>query len=118
MNMKRILVSAALVLLAATVAAQESDIQLFREAERRFESGDYQLALDRYETLLQDYPVSQYVPDAQFRIGVSLYRTGQPEAALEQLARVARRYRSTRYIDYVPFWQGVISYEIGAYDGR
>ena len=115
MNMKRILVSAALVWLAATVLAQESDTELFREAERRFESGDYQLALDRYETLIQDYPVSQYVPDAQFRVGVSLYRTGEPEAALEQLARVARRYRSTRYIDYVPFWQGVISYETGAY---
>ncbi len=116
MNMKRILVSTALVLLAGIVAAQESDIQLFREAERRFESGDYELALDRYETLIQDYPVSQYVPDAQFRVGVSLYRTGQPEEALEQLARVAQRYRSTRYISYVPFWQGVISYEIGAHD--
>lgn len=111
MNMKKTLASVLFVLIAATVLAQQSDRELYREAERRFESGDYQLALDRYETLIQDFPVSQFIPDAQFRVGVSLYRTGEPAQALEQLARVARRYRSTRYIDYVPFWQGVISYE-------
>jgi cellulose synthase operon protein C len=120
MNMRKTLASVSMVclLLAVTAGAvaQQGGTDLFREAERRFESGDYRLALDRYETLIREYPVSQHVPDAQFRVGVALYRTGEPERALEQLTRVARRYRSTRYFDYIPFWQGVISYEIGAFE--
>jgi TolA-binding protein len=115
MNMKRILVAVVMLCLAVALWAQDSDRELFREAERRFESGDYELALDRYQTLIQEYPVSQFIPDAQFRIAVSLYRTTRPEEALEQLGRVARRYRSTRYIAYVPFWQGVINYDLGRY---
>jgi len=115
MNMKRSIVSVALILFAVVASAQDGDRELFRGAERRFESGDYELALDRYETLIQDYPVSQFVPDAQYRIAVSLYRTGRPEAALEQLERVQRRFRSTRFVEYVPFWQGVIAYDLGNY---
>ncbi len=113
MNMKRILASLLMACLAWTVLAQESDRDLFREAERRFESGDYELALDRYRTLIQSYPVSQFVPDAQYRVGLALYRTGRPREALAQLERVARRHRATRFIEYVPFWQGVISYDVG-----
>ncbi|MFW6288397.1 MAG: tetratricopeptide repeat protein [Spirochaetota bacterium] len=110
--MKRILVSVVLVCLSALAVAQDGDQNLFREAERRFESGDYELALDRYQTLVQNHPLSQYIPDAQYRIGVSLYRTGRLEDALEQLSRVERRYRSTRFVEYVPFWKGVISYDL------
>ncbi|MFW5688691.1 MAG: tetratricopeptide repeat protein [Spirochaetota bacterium] len=113
--MRKILVLVATACLATSVWAQNGDLELFREAERRFESGDYELALDRYQTLIQEHPVSQYVPDAQFRVAVSLYRTGAPGAALDQLDRVERRYRSTRYLEYVPFWRGVINYDTGNY---
>ena len=115
MNMKRILVSLVLVCLAGIAVAQQSDRDLFREAERRFESGDFELALDRYETLIRNHPLSQFVPDAQYRTALALYRIGRPQEALAQLERVARRFRSTRYITYVPFWQGVISYETGGF---
>ena len=115
MNMKRILVSLLMACLAGAVVAQESDRDLFREAERRFESGDYELALDRYQTLIQRFPVSQYIPDAQYRVGLALYRTGRPDEARAQLDRVGRRFRSTRFIEYVPFWLGVISYDVGDY---
>ncbi len=101
--------------LAVAAVAQESDRELFREAERRFESGDYELALDRYNALIRTHPLSQFVPDAQYRVALSMYRTGRPEDALTQLRRVERRYRSTRFIGYVPFWQGVISYDVGAF---
>ncbi len=114
-NMKRTFVSLLLVSLTVAAIAQESDRELFREAERRFESADYELALDRYAALIRTYPLSQFVPDAQYRVALALYRTGKPNEALAQLQRVERRYRSTRFIGYVPFWQGVISYDTGAY---
>ncbi|TVQ27701.1 MAG: hypothetical protein EA382_03120 [Spirochaetaceae bacterium] len=105
------------VMLSITVAlaAQQTDIDLFREAESRFLAGDFEFALDRYRALVAEHPVSQFIPDAQFRIGVALYRTGRPRDALLQLDRVGRRFRSTRYLSLVPLWQGVIHYNIGEY---
>lgn len=105
-----------LVTAAGPLAAQESDRDLFREAERRFEAGDYELALDRYRSLERSFPVSQYLPDANYRIGVAFYQLGLLEEADAQLARVARRYRSTRYLGFVPFWRGLIAYDGGAFE--
>jgi TolA-binding protein len=121
--MKRTLVRLVGVLLACVpglvltglLPAQQSARDLFSEAERRFESGDFEFALNRYQVLIQEHPVSQYIPDAQFRIAVALYRTGDSEGALAQLDRVARRYRSTRYIGYVPFWKGIVQYDLEEY---
>ena len=104
-----------LLALSAVVSAQQADQELFREAENRFLAGEYELALDRYRTLVSDYPLSQFVPDAQFRIGVSLFQAGFAEDALSQLDRVTRRFRSTRYLGLVPFWRGVMEFELGRY---
>lgn len=101
---------------AAVGVAQETDTELFQQAERRFESQDFELALDRYAALVREHPVSQYVPDAQYRIAVSLYRLGRYEEALAGLQRVARRFQSTRFIALVPFWTGVSHYQLGQYD--
>ena len=113
--MNRTLLAGVFSLVAGLVVAQTADSELFREAERRFMAGNYELALDRYQTLIAQYPVSQFVPDAQFRMGVALYRLGRGQEAFDQLSRVDRRYRSSRFIAYVPFWQGVISYEHARY---
>jgi TolA-binding protein len=113
--MKKTLAVCVMLCVTALVFAQQGDRELFTEAERRFESEDYELALDRYETLIREYPLSRYVPDAQFRRAVSLYRVGRPDQALELLDLVERRYRSTRYVGYVPFWRGVVLYEKGDY---
>lgn len=98
------------------VGAQDADRALFNEAESRFLSQDYELAVERYEALLRQYPLSDFVPDAQFKRALSLYRLGRDEEALTLFQRVASRYRSTQYLPYVPFWQGVVLYRLGDYD--
>lgn len=106
----------ALLLSVATVGfAQSPDRELYVEAESRFRSGDYELALDRYSALVREYPLSQYVPDAQFRRGVSLYRLGEHREALDLFQTIQRRYRSSRYLDLVPFWLGLIQYTLEDY---
>jgi len=116
MTMKKTLVALIVFLVTALAAAQQTDRELFNEAERRFQSQDYELAIDRYDTLIREFPVSQYIPDAQFRTAVGLYRLDRLDEALGLLDLVERRYRSTRYLGYVPFWRGVILYEQGSYD--
>ena len=61
-------------LFLSPLAGQEPAEELFREAESRFRNKNYELALDRYDALIRQYPLSDYVPDAQFRKAVCLYR--------------------------------------------
>jgi len=115
MTMKKC-VAAVLLILGSVAIAQQSDQALFREAETRFAGGDFTLALVLYEELITEHPGSRFVPDAQFRIGQSLYRTGQLNRAISQFDRVSRRFRSTRYLPLLDFWRGVVRYELGAYE--
>ncbi len=93
----------------------QSERDLFREAENRFLGGDYILALNLYNEFLREYPLSEHVPDIQFRKAIALYRTGKPEEAFELFRRIEQRYRSTRYFPLVPFWKGLIRFEGGDY---
>ncbi|MBN2051197.1 MAG: tetratricopeptide repeat protein [Spirochaetales bacterium] len=96
--------------------AQESERDLFKEAENRFLSEDYVLAVKMYDEFLQRFPLSQYVPDIQFRKAVALYRIGRSEESLLLFQTIQQRYRSTRYFPLVHFWKGLIRFEAGAYD--
>ena len=113
--MKRSLFVGFCMILAVAAFAQETAREVFQQAESRFQSGDYEVALQRYEALVRDYPFSEYVPDAQFRRAVVMYRLERYETALSLLRRVEARYRSTRFLSLVPFWKGVTLYRLGDY---
>ena len=113
--MKRSLLVGFCMTVAVAAFAQETAREVFQQAESRFQSGDYEVALQRYESLVRDYPFSEYVPDAQFRRAVVMYRLERYETALSLLRRVEARYRSTRFLSLVPFWKGVALYRLGEY---
>ncbi len=92
------------------LSAQSPDRGLYQEAENRFRSKDYELALEQYEQLIRTYPLSRYVPDAQFRRAVCLFRLGRSAQALDVFRLVESKYPSTDFLPFVPFWVGVISY--------
>ena len=114
--MKRLFGIFLLAIFSFSVFAAEQDERLFEEAENRFKNGEYKQALDLYEEIITDFPYSEYVPDAQFRKALGLYRLGQNAEALILLKKVEVKYRSTRFLDYVPFWKGVVSYSLGDYN--
>ena len=95
---------------ALSSGAQSTERDLYQQAEIRFRNGEYELALDRYQALVRDFPFSGRVPDAHFRIGVSQHRLGRYEEALRTFRRVETRFRSTQYLGLVPFWKGVTHY--------
>ncbi len=104
-----------LAFLAVAVAAfpQVSERDIFLEAETRYRNQDYELALERYDSLIRQFPRSQFLPDAQFKKAVSLYRLGRYNESYRLLQRVEARFRSTRYLPFVPFWKGVVQYYRG-----
>jgi TolA-binding protein len=55
------------------------------------------------------------VPDAHYRRAVALLRLERWQEASEALREVETRWRATRWIEYVPLWQGVALYHLGSY---
>ena len=87
-----------------------SERELFSLAEREYAQGNYILALEDYNEFLKEYPLSDLVPDAQYRKAVSLFRLGNLSESLVLFREIEKKYRYTRYFDYVPFWEGIILY--------
>ncbi len=114
-SMKLLLLCAAF-FAAISVHAQTSERELFNQAETRFRVGDFELALDRYETLVREYPSSRFAPDARFRIGVTLHRLERYQEALRAFRQVEQRFRSTQYLPLVPFWTGVTHFYLEDYE--
>jgi TolA-binding protein len=86
---------------------------LYQEAESRFRSRDYEFALGRYDELITRYPLSALIPDAQYRKALCLFSLGRLAEAKRIFERVEVRHASTRYIDYVPLYKGLIAYKQG-----
>ena len=114
--MKKILLLVLVYLCAVQLslsAATESE--LFAEAESYYRAGNFLLALDTYAEFMRSYPLSDRVADARYRTGVSLFRLGRFRESVKVFQEVERRYRSTRFFDYIYFWQGVAYYRLDSY---
>ncbi len=120
-GMKRIGLLLALVCVWGNAAlpafAQESgDRFLFQSAEQRFRSADYSAALERYDQFLREHPSSELLPDVQFRRAVCLYQLSRYEDAHDLFIRIQNRFRSSRYLPYVPYYLGMTQFQLGYFE--
>jgi cellulose synthase operon protein C len=98
------------IILLAPLNAQNDEKDLFARAEARFDAGQYSIALDLYSELLAEYPLSDYVSDVQYRRAVSMTMLGLYDDALSLFKRIETAYRGTRFIRFLPYWNGIIMY--------
>ncbi len=92
------------------------DLALFREAEKEYRAGNYDLASRAYKSLVSEYPLSDYIADAQFRRAVCYYKLGDLSASLRLFYRVNERYQSSRFFDYLDFWLALNNYSLNNYE--
>ena len=97
------------------VFAAPAEADLFAEAESRYLGKNYTAALESYDSFLAAYPLSERIPDVQYRRAVCMFRLGRYRDSLQLIGDIERRYRSTRYVAYVPLWKGLSEYELGSY---
>ncbi|MCD6397430.1 MAG: tetratricopeptide repeat protein [Spirochaetaceae bacterium] len=109
--MKKLTIGIIFFITVSLLFALSPDRKLFDEAENRYINGELDFALTQYQRLLEKYPLSEYVSDANFRIAVITLRTGDLEKAEILFERVETRYKNTHFIDYLPFWKGLIKYK-------
>ena len=98
-----------------SVYAAPAEADLFAEAESRYLGKNYTAALESYDSFLAAYPLSERIPDVQYRRATCLYRLGRYRDSLQLIGDIERRYRSTRYFAFVPLWKGLSQYELGSY---
>lgn len=91
------------------------DSDLFYQAERKFEAGDYASAVIDYEELIRQYPLSGYLTDAQYRRAVSLFRLGRTGESLKLFLRIRERYSDGTLAGTLSFWLGINYYELKDY---
>ncbi len=115
--MKRYIITLVLIFLLSSleVFSFGSESERFTQAEREYRNGNYTVAYDDFSSFVKEFPLSDYIPDAQYRRAMCLYRLGKYQEAIELFNRVEKRYRLTRYIDYVNFWRGLSFYALGDY---
>ncbi|MBN2739224.1 MAG: tetratricopeptide repeat protein [Spirochaetales bacterium] len=116
MKYKKQLLLVLLLFLLGPLFGATGESRLFAEAEKIYRGGNYSLALESYDRFMEDYPLSDLVPDVQYRRAVCLFRLGEYQASLDVLKKIGSRYPSTRYLSYVSFWAGLSLYHLNEYE--
>jgi len=88
-----------------------NETELFTKAESYFYSQNYQLAEESYSIFIKRYPLSDLIPDVMYKKAVCLYYLNQIDRSLRLFLSVEKGFRTTRYINLIPFWKGVIYYK-------
>ncbi len=89
--------------------------ELYSRAESRYKNGSYELSLKLYRDLVREYPLSQYVPEAAFRIAVIQIYTGDYTGAQKSFDDIEKRYGYRGFSRDIPFWKGIIHYRKGEF---
>jgi len=66
-------------------------------AETHYAQLSFRTALAEFQRVVDDYPLSNKLPDALLKIGYSNHELGNPDAARQSLLRVLREFPDTDY---------------------
>jgi outer membrane protein assembly factor BamD len=91
--------------------ANWSASQLYGEAKRALESGDYTKAVQYYETLEARYPFGRFAQQAQIEVAYAYYRAEESEAALLAVDRFMQLNPRHPNLDYAYYLRGLIHFK-------
>ena len=115
--MKKIALAACFlsIFVPALLFSQAREDTLFREAGRRFQSGNYKLADSLFYRYIQDFPDGRRVPEAFFHRAIIAYKLGNYEEALQKIEDYISRFLGYDPQESVYFWRGCILYQLRDY---
>lgn len=109
----------AMLILAASGCAsspdEEYDIskwsaeKLFKEAKAALEAGDYETAIESYETLEAKYPFGRYAEQAQLDTAYAYFKFDEPDTAISSADRFIKLHPRHKNVDYAYYLRGLAS---------
>jgi outer membrane protein assembly factor BamD len=93
--------------------AKDSPEQIYRDAHRDLELGNYALAIARYELLEARYPFSDQARQGQLDLLYAYYKNRAGESAVDQAEQFIRENPTHPRVDYAHYIRGLVYFESG-----
>jgi outer membrane protein assembly factor BamD len=88
--------------------------ELYDMAKEALQSGDYETAIQHFESLEARFPFGRYAQQAQLEIAYAYYRSGESDSAIAALDRFINRHPQHPHADYAWYMKGLVNYNRGA----
>jgi outer membrane protein assembly factor BamD len=79
----------------------------YSEAQRALKSGDFKLAVDRFEGLISHHPFGPYAQQAQLDIAYAYYKYDEPDSAIAAADQFIKLYPRNPHVDYAYYIKGL-----------
>lgn len=90
-------------------ASKWSAQKLFNEAKTAAEAGDYETAIEHYETLEAKYPFGRYAEQAQLNTAYAYFKFDEPDTAISSADRFIKLHPRHANVDYAYYLRGLAS---------
>ncbi|HYU69182.1 MAG TPA: outer membrane protein assembly factor BamD [Burkholderiales bacterium] len=82
--------------------------KLYREAKEALNSGQYDLAIKRYETLEARFPYGRYSQQGQLEIAYAYYKQNEQASAVAATDRFVKLHPNHPNVDYAHYLKGLV----------
>lgn len=79
----------------------------YSEAKRALNSGDFKLAVERFEGLISHHPFGPYAQQAQLDIAYAYYKYDEPDSAIAAADQFIKLYPRNPRVDYAYYIKGL-----------
>ncbi len=83
--------------------------KLFEEAKLALDAGDYEVAIEHYETLESKYPFGRYAEQAQLDTAYAYFKFDEPDTAISSANRFIKLHPRHVNVDYAYYLRGLAS---------
>ncbi|MDD3517087.1 MAG: outer membrane protein assembly factor BamD [Chromatiales bacterium] len=87
--------------------------KLYAEAKGALNGGNYEQAIQYYESLEARYPFGRYAQQAQIEIAYAYYRSGEMDSALAAADRFVQLHPQHPHVDYAYYLKGLANFHRG-----
>jgi outer membrane protein assembly factor BamD len=112
-----LLLLALLVLSACSLLPKEEDEtkgwsaqKFYSEASFAMSDGDYETAIDYFETLEARYPFGRFALQAQLDVAYAHYKNSDHESAIAAADRFIRLHPRNPFVDYAYYLKGIVNF--------
>lgn len=87
--------------------------QIYQRAKTALNNGEYQNAINLYESLEAKYPLGRYAQQAQLESAYAYYKFDEPDTALDMIDRFIRMNPVSPKVDYALYLRGLVNFNRG-----